>query len=418
MSIVTFPMVVAVQEMCARIGLVTGQGLAQLIKENYSKKLLYSITSLLLIANTINIGADIGAMGASLRLLVPQIPLILSTLVFTGIILAAEILIPYNTYSRVLKYLTFSLFLYVITAFLVVHGSSEWSKIAASTLIPHIEFNKDFVLMIIAILGTTISPYLFFWQTAHEVEEHVKEGKVEEMGQKKENIATNNKTSVPVAAAAASSSTSSKRQEKPPVSKKDIEFMQIDILAGMSLAQSIFWFIIVTSAATLHVNGITDIQSAEQAAKALEPLVKGFPFAGQIASGIFTAGIIGTGLLVVPVLAASASYAVSEGFGWKEGLYKKFLEAPKFYGVIIASTVIGLWINFSGIDPIQALIYTAVINGFVSVPLLIVIYKIANNRKILGYRVNKKTSNVLSIITIVVMAVAAFAMVIFQWVIK
>jgi NRAMP (natural resistance-associated macrophage protein)-like metal ion transporter len=415
MSIVTFPLVIAIQEMCARIGLVTGQGLAQIIKENYSRKLLYSMTLLLLIANTINIGADIGAMGASFRLLVPQMPLILSTLIFTAVILAAEIFIPYKTYARILKYLTFSLFLYVITAFLVVHGSFEWYKIAVSTFIPHIEFNKDFTLMIIAILGTTISPYLFFWQTAHEVEEEVKEGKIEEMGEKRQGIQQGQNNSYNIAPA---NSPSSNKQEKPQVSKKDVKFMRIDIIAGMTLAQSIFWFIIITSAATLHLNGITDIQSADQAAKALEPLVKGFPFAGQIASGIFAAGIIGTGLLAVPVLAASASYAVSEGFGWKEGLYKKFLEAPKFYGVIIASTIIGLWINFSGIDPIQALIYAAVINGIVSVPLLIVIYKIANNRKILGNKINRKASNVLSILTTIIMAAAAVAMVIVSFVIK
>ena len=393
MSLVTFPLVVGVQEMCARIGLVTGKGLAEVIKENYSKRLLYSVTALLLVANTINIGADIGAMGASLRLLVPQLPLIAATVIFTAIILVAEVLIPYSTYSKILKYLTFSLFLYMVTAILVVHDTTEWSRIISATIVPHLETTKDFTMMIIAILGTTISPYLFFWQTAHEVEEEVNEGKIRQMGNER-------------------------IHKKPKVTKKDVKFMRIDILAGMGLAQSIFWFIIITSASTLHNHGITEIGSAEEAAKSLEPLVKGFPFAGEVTSAIFAAGIIGTGLLAVPVLAASASYAVSEGFGWKEGLYKKFLQAPKFYAVIIASTVIGLWINFSGIDPIQALVYTAVINGFVSVPLLIIIYRIANSKKILGSKTNKKASNVLNLITILSMVAAAIAMVVFTWVIK
>lgn len=175
-------MLVVVEEMCARIGLVSGKGLSELIKENHSKELLYMITSLLVVANTINIGANIGAMSASLRLIIPQIPLVLSTLVFTGIILAAEIFVPYKTYSNILKGLTFSLFFYVITAFLVVHSSSEWINIVKATLIPHFEINKDFVLMVSAIFGTTISPYLFFWQASQEVEEDVKVGKVKEMG--------------------------------------------------------------------------------------------------------------------------------------------------------------------------------------------------------------------------------------------
>ena len=389
MAIVTFPMIVIVEEMCARIGLIHGKGLSQIIKENYSKKLLYIVSSLLLIANTINIGADIGAMGASIRLLVPTVPFFIATLIFTGIILTAEIFIPYKTYSKVLKFLTFSLFLYVLTAFLVVHGS-EWSIIAKSTLLPHFELNKTFVLMIIAVLGTTISPYLFFWQTSEEVEEEVTEGKVKEMGQQ--------------------------QAPKPKITKLDLKNMRIDVITGMGFAQIIFWFIMITSASSLHNNGVTNISSAEEAAKALQPLVKVFPYSGQIASGLFAAGIIGTGLLAVPVLAASASYAVAECFVWSEGLYKKFLQAPRFYGIIIASTVIGLWINFSSIDPIQALIYTAVVNGIISVPLLMIIMKIANNKEILGDKVNNKVSNLIALVTIIAMALASAAMVIYNWV--
>jgi NRAMP (natural resistance-associated macrophage protein)-like metal ion transporter len=409
MAIITFPMLLTIEEMCARIGLVSGKGLSQIIKENYSYKLLYVVSSLLLIANTINIGADIGAMGASLRLLVPQVPFILATLTFTAIILTAEIFIPYNTYSRVLKFFAFSLFIYVLTAFLVVHNT-EWGNIAKSTLIPHFEFKKDFILMFIAILGTTISPYLFFWQTAQEVEEEVREGKVKEMGESDGGSINNNNNNC------TNKNDNKNINNHPIAAKKDVKKMRMDVIAGMALSQTIFWFIIITSASVLHNNGVTNIASAQEAAKALQPLVKMFPYSGQIASGLFAAGIIGTGLLAVPVLAGSASYAVSECFSWKEGLYKKFLQAPKFYGVIIASTVIGLWINFSNIDPIQALIYTAVINGIVSVPLLIIIMKIANSKKILGDKVNNKVSNIIALVTIIAMVSASAAMAIYNWI--
>jgi Mn2+/Fe2+ NRAMP family transporter len=203
---------------------------------------------------------------------------------------------------------------------------------------------------------------------------------------------------------------------EPKITKGEVKNMRIDIITGMSLAQAIFWFIMITSASTLHNNGVTNISTAQEAAKALEPLVKGFPHSGQIAGALFAAGIIGTGLLAVPVLAASASYTISESFGWKEGLYKKFVQAPRFYSIIVASTVIGLWINFSNIDPIQALVYTAVINGFVSVPVLIVVSRISNNKKILGDQVNKKISNVIVTITIVAMASASAAMVAYNWI--
>lgn len=249
-------------------------------------------------------------MGVSLRLLVPQVPLIAATVILTGIILVAEVLIPCSTYSKVLKYLTFSLFLYIVTALLVARDTAEWGRIISTTIVPHLDVTKDFTLMIIAILGTTVSPYLFFWQTAHDVKEEVNKGKIKQMGNERV-------------------------YKKPKVTKNDMKFMRVDILAGMSLAQWIFWFIIITSASTLHNHGIMEIESAQEAAKALEPLVKGFPFAGEVTSAMFAAGIIGTGLLAVPVLAASPSYAVSEAFGWKEWLYKKFLQAPKFYAVII-----------------------------------------------------------------------------------
>lgn len=399
LSVVTFPLVSVIQEMSARIGLVTGKGLAQIIKQNYSKPVLYLITSLVLIANIINIGADIGAMGASLKLIFPQIPIAVATISFTGIILTAEIFLPYEKYTRFLKFMTLSVFLYILTAFLAVNGPSEWLKIGIATIIPHFESSKEFVSMVVAVLGTTISPYLSFWQTSEEVEELVKEGKIND-GQ------TNGMKS------------SSSHNEKPKISRKEIRHMRTDIFSGMILAQSIFWFIMITSSATLHNNNITTISTAQDAARALEPLVKVFPYSGLIAGALFGAGIIGTGLISVPVLAASASYALSESFGWKEGLHKKFSEAPKFYGTIVAATGIGLWINFSGINPMQALIYTAIINGFVAVPILILITKISNNKKILGTKTNNKISNSISVIAIILMAITATLTVIYTWIIK
>lgn len=309
----------------------------------------------------------------------------------------AEVFLSYETYARFLKYLTLSVLLYIVTAFLAVSGPSEWAKIGFATIVPHFELSKEFVSMVVAVLGTTISPYLAFWQTSEEVEEQVKDRKLKDF--QTDQIDGN-------------------EVKKAKVSKKEIRNMRTDIFSGMVLAQSIFWFIMIISATTLHNNNITNIGSAQDAAKALEPLVKGFPYSGQIASGMFAIGIIGTGLISVPVLTASASYAVSESFGWKEGLYRKFNQAPKFYGIIVAATGIGLWINFSGIDPIKALVYTAIINGFAAVPILVVITKISNNKKILGEKTNNRISNIISTIAVAMMAVTATLTVLYTWVIK
>ena len=370
MALFQFPMMVVIQEMCARIGLVTGSGLAGVIKKRYSKNILYPIVTLLLIANTINIGADIGAISASIKLVFPQIQIVIVTVLFTAMIICAEIFIPYKKYLTVLKYLTLSLLAYMITAFIV---GANWNEILVATVIPHIEFTPAFAMLFVAIFGTTISPYLFFWQTSQEAEEDILKNKIKDIG-----------------------------EGKPKILKREIRSMKIDNAIGMAFSQIIMWFIIITTAGTLHVHGLTDISTADEAAKALEPLVHTFPHSGELAKIIFALGIIGVGLLAIPVLAGSSSYALSEVFGWKQGLSKKFNQARGFYFIIAASTVIGLWINFSNIDPIKALIYAAVINGIISVPLVVVIMKIGNDKKILEGRTNGKISNIVGWITVLV----------------
>jgi Mn2+/Fe2+ NRAMP family transporter len=299
-------------------------------------------------------------------------------LIFTAFILLVQILVPYKQYVRVLKFLTLSLFAYIITAIIVGGNASDVLK---ATLIPHIEFSPEFAMMFVAIFGTTISPYLFFWQTSEEAEEEVKKKKIPDI-----NVGT------------------------PQVSKKEVKLMKTDVAIGMFFSQLIMWSIIVTTAGSLHNQGITDVQSSEQAAKSLEPAVKSFPYSGQIAKIIFALGIIGTGLLAVPILAGSSAYALSDAFGWKEGLSKNFNQAKAFYLIIAVSTIIGLWINFSNIDPIKALVYTAVINGVTAVPILFIIMKIANDKNILGNRVNGRVKNTLGWTTVVIMATAVVIM--------
>ena len=383
----SYPMMTVIQDMCARIGLITGNGLTAVIKIRYSKKVVFPLTSLLLIANTINIGADIGAMAASVRLVFPQVPIIVATLSFTVFIVASQVLVPYNKYRKILKYLTISLFAYIITAVIV---GGNWIQLLASSIIPHIEFTPAFAMMFVAILGTTITPYVFFWQASQEAEENVVKGKIKE-------ISEDDKTASTII-------------NKPKISKKEVRLMRSDTAIGMAFSQIIMWAIITTTAGSLHAHNITDIQSADQAAKALQPLVKTFPNAGEIAKTIFALGIIGTGLLAIPVMAGSSAYALSDTFGWKQGLTKKFKQAKAFYLVIAASTVIGLWITFSSLDPIKALVYTAVINGVVAVPILIAIMRIANDKRILKDRVNGQISNIIGWATVIIMGVSVAIM--------
>lgn len=378
LALFQYPMMTAIQEMCARIGLVTGAGLGNAVRRQFSRKVVFPITTLLLIANTINIGVDIGAMALSTNLIFPQIPSFVIALCFTGLIISAEIFIPYRKYVKILKYLTFSLFAYVLTA-IIVGGNTH--EIVLASVTPHVEFSSAYVMMLVAIFGTTISPYLFFWQTSEEAEEDVANNKISDVG-----------------------------TGTPKISKREIKTMRLDVIIGMGFSQLIMWFIILTAAGTLHVGGITNIATADDAAKALEPLVKTFPYSGQISKIIFALGIVGVGLLAIPVLAGSSAYALSDGFGWKQGLSKKFRQAKAFYLTIIVSTAIGLWINFTNINPITALIYTAVINGVVAVPMLFVIMKVANNKKILNGKTNGMLSNILGWFTFALMSVSVVVM--------
>jgi len=385
LALFQYPMIVIVQEMCARIGLVTGSGLAAVIKKKYSMKIVLTIACLVLIANTINIGADIGAMAASVKLLFPQLPVVIATLSFTAFIIISEILIPYSKYVKILKYLTISLFAYVATA-IIVGGNVE--DLLLATIIPHFEFTPAFAMIFVAIFGATLTPYAFFWQASEEAEEDVAKHKIKEI--------------------------SSKVGHSPTISRKEISSMRSDVIIGMALSQLVMWAIITTTAGSLHTRGITDIQTADQAANALRPLVKTFPDAGEISKTVFALGVIGTGLLAIPVLAGASGYALSDALGWKEGLSKNLTQAKNFYLVIAASTIVGLLINFTNLDPIKALVYSAVINGIVAVPILVSVMKIANDKRFLKDKINGRTSNVIGWITVVLMG-AAVGILFFMW---
>ena len=377
MALFQYPMMTVIQEMCARLGLVTGSGLGGILKKRYSKKILIPLSGLVLIANTINIGADIAAMGASVRLLVPEVPVLVTTIIFVVLIISLEILIPYRKYMKILKYLALFLLSYIITA-IIVGGS--WSQILTFSIISHVEIKPEFAVMFVAIIGTSISPYLFFWQASEEAEEDVAKQKIKEIG-----------------------------KGNPTVSKREIKLMRIDIAVGIAFAELIVWAIVITTAGSLHSHGVTNIQSADQAAKALEPLVKTFPHAGEIAKAIFAFGIISTGLLAIPVLAGSSGYVLADTFGWKQGLNKKFKQAKAFYIIIAASTSIGLVINLVNIDPIKALIYAAVINAVASIPILFAVLKISNDKCILK-ETNGKLSNTIGWLTFIVMIISVVIM--------
>ena len=378
MALFQYPMMTVIQEICARIGLVTGSGLGGILKKKYSKKILIPLSGLVLIANMINIAADIAAMGAAVRLLIPQVPIFITTIFFVIFIVGLEIVVPYQKYMKILKYTALSLLSYIITA-IIVGGS--WSQILTFSVIPHIEIKPEFATMFVAIIGTSISPYLFFWQASEEAEEDVAKQKIKEIG-----------------------------KGNPEVTKKEIKLMRIDIAVGIAFAELIVWAIVITTAGSLHTHGVTDIQSSEQAAKALEPLVKTFPHAGEIAKAIFAFGIIGTGLLAIPVLAGSSGYILADTFGWKQGLNKKFNQAKAFYIVIAAATSIGLLINFVNIDPIRALVYAAVINAITSIPILFAVLKISNDKNFLKTETNGKLSNTIGWITFIVMGISVIIM--------
>jgi NRAMP (natural resistance-associated macrophage protein)-like metal ion transporter len=371
-----YPLLLAVQESCARIGAITGKGLAAVIKENYNKKLLYASVALVVTANIINIGADLGAMAAATQLFV-DLPFALLAIAYATIIMLLVIFVDYKNYVKILKWLALALFAYPITAFLV---GQDWGEVLRNTFLVKPKLDMSIVYILMGMLGTTISPYLFFWDTSDVVETEVIKHNMQKV------------------------------KKSPGVTRKFLKSLRLDNFVGMTLASVTAWFIVVACASTLHASGITEINTAADAARALEPLVKGFPNAGLVAKLIFSTGIIGLGLLAVPVLAGSSSYAISEAFGWREGLHHRFKRAINFYVIILLTTFIGLLINFLGIDPIKALVFTAVFNGVAAVPLLFMIAKIGNSKKIMGDYKNGWVSNTFVRLAIVVMTGAVLVL--------
>jgi NRAMP (natural resistance-associated macrophage protein)-like metal ion transporter len=355
-----YPLLIAVQESCSRIGAVTGKGLAAVIKQHYSKKLLYMSVFLVVVANTVNIGADFGAMAATTQLFF-DIPYTVLAIAYAIIIILLVVFVNYKKYAKILKWLALSLLAYPITAFMV---GQNWPEVFKATFNVMPQINSSTIYLLVGMIGTTISPYLFFWDTSEVVEEEISRHRLTAIG------------------------------NNPKVNLHFLRGVRMDNFVGMTLATVTAWFIVIACASVLFKNGITEINTAADAARAQEPLVKGFPNAGMIAKVIFSVGIIGIGLLAIPVLAGSSSYAISETFGWKEGLYRKFKKATGFYIIIIVATAVGVLINFLGIDPIKALVFAAVFNSIASVPLLWMLVKVGNNESIMGQYKNKLLSNV------------------------
>jgi Mn2+/Fe2+ NRAMP family transporter len=340
-------MAIAVQEATARLGLFSGKGLAVLIKQEFPKWVLYLALTLVVGANSFNIGADLGSMAAATRLLIP-IPQTILVIGFASAMAFLEIVVPYRQYSKVLRWLCISILSYVLVLFIV---NVSWHEVLRNLLIPSFSFKRAEIAAVIAVFGTTISPYLFFWQTSEEVEE----GPVK-AGDSVEHV------------------------------KAHLRSMRGDVTAGMFSGVFVMFAIMVTSAATLHANGIINIGTAEDAARALEPL------AGSSAKVLFALGIVGTGLLAVPVLAGASSYAISEALGWREGLSLKMSQAKGFYFVILGSMLLGLAMNFIGLNPVRALYLSAVLNGLAAPPLIVMILLLSRRKHVLGEHTSGKIS--------------------------
>jgi NRAMP (natural resistance-associated macrophage protein)-like metal ion transporter len=369
-ALVTFPLMAGVQFICAKIGLVSGRGITEIIRHHYSRYLLYPVVLSLVVANTINAADDIGAIAAGINLLLP-IP-ILALVAPVGLaILALQVWGSYRLIARTFKWLTLALFAYIGSA---LFACPDWGEVLQGTLLPTFSMDSKSLAMLVAILGTTISPYLFFWQANQEVEEEIARGR-------------------------------KKLWQRQGATDGELKYAAWDVNTGMFLSNVVMYFIILATAATLHQAGKTEIETAAEAAEALRPL------AGEGAYLLMALGLIGSGFLAVPILTGSAAYAVAETFGWKSGLDRKPGQAKEFYLVITASTAAALFMNFLGVNPVSALFWTAVINGFLAPPLLVVIMLIANNRTVMGKRVNGLGLNVLGWATVALMFAAAVALV-------
>ena len=364
-TIITIPLMAAIQQMCARIGLVTSQGLTGTLKKHYSKPVLYVMLLFSTPAIIMNIGADIAGMGAVGNLLFPQIEASYFSVMFTILLLGLIIYLPYQKIASTLKYLCIVMLVYFVVPFLY---KQDFAQILSATFIPKIEFTKEYLAILVGILGTTISPYLFFWQASVEVEE---------MQHKNKHLMVN---------------------------KRIIHAMEKDVDFGMGFSGFVMYFIILTTGTVLYGAGIHQIDTVEQAAMALKPL------AGDLAYVLFATGVIGTGLIAIPVLSGSLSYIYAETFGWEQGLDKKFHEAKGFYVIIMISLLLGLSMNYIGISPIQALIYTAILYGVTAPVLIGIILHISNNKTIMGEYTNTRYLNVMGTIAMMLMAAAAVAL--------
>jgi NRAMP (natural resistance-associated macrophage protein)-like metal ion transporter len=375
LALFSFPLMAVVQEMCARIAIVTGEGLAANIRKHYPAPVLYACVTLLFAANTFNLGADLGAMAKALQLLWPTASFTFLVLLFAAVSLLLQVFTTYARYAKYLKYLTLALFAYVATAFFV---QIDWHDAFVHTVIPTIGFSQNELLLVCAVLGTTISPYLFFWQTSQEVEEEILKGE----------------------------KTVQERAQERPHKKTEIREMRFDVWTGMLFSNLVMFFIIATCAATLFTHGITNIQTADQAAAALEP------FAGQWAFALFALGIVGTGFLAVPVLAGSTAYAIAESLRFKTGLYRELKDAYAFYGVIIVSMLLGLGMNFIGLDPIKALIYSAVGNGIVAPVVLYFVVRLSSSKEVMGPHTNRNLAKWIGWATVGAMILAGIAFIV------
>jgi NRAMP (natural resistance-associated macrophage protein)-like metal ion transporter len=366
----TYPLMVAIQVVSAQIGRVSGRGIAGNLRVHFPKWLVYSIVMLLMVANTINIAADVSAMGEAMSLIVGGSSRLYAAL-FGVVSLLLQVFIPYSRYVRVLKWLTLALLAYVATVFTV---NVPWVQVARAIVRPHIEWSPAYVTTMVAVFGTTISPYLFFWQASQEVEDQQ------------------------------ACAVSQPLRDAPHQAQANFHRIKVDTFIGMGFSNLVAFFIMLTTAATLHLHGIVNIDTSAQAAAALRPL------AGEFAFALFSAGIIGTGLLAVPVLAGSAAYAIAGAFQWKKGLENKPAEAKRFYAIIAVSTLAGIALGFTGIDPIKALYWSAVVNGVISVPIMAVMMLMAGNPAIMGKFVIRPRLKSLGWIATAVMALAVVSM--------
>jgi len=369
LSLFTFPFMAVVQEMCARIGIVSGEGLAANMRKHYSMPTLSVVVMLLFIANIFNIAADLGAMAASMRLVAPGVSYGVFVIGFAVASLLLQVFTSYASYAKYLKYMTLALLSYVVVALAV---GLDWGDVLKHTFIPSFHFSRSEFLLLGAVIGTTISPYLFFWQTSQEVEEGILKGEA---------------------------SIAARRHE---ATTSHVRAMRTDVWSGMFFSNLVSFFIFAACAGTLYAHGVTSIATADQAAQALAPF-------GQYASLFFTFGIIGTGLLAVPVLAGSTAYALAESFNWKYGLYQKWNEAGAFYGVIVISMVLGIVANFMRLDPIKSLIYAAILNGLIAPIILFFVVRLSGNKEVMGKFANSVLISAIGWITVLIMAAVAVA---------